>query len=194
MQGAGWAPELSPVGGGVVRVGVPESTLGLGSEQLGGKGQQAPRAGVFGAPFRALVLRGLRGLQGTRRGSPRAPPLARARSVSVVGNVGAEAESERGDRPGVGVGCWPRVLRGRRVSWCPARRAPALWGIARPAPEARLSLALAVLLGQLRCVSCGGPEQWAGAGDGNEVEEPSKLQPFHQPPPGSAPVAGQCVV
>lgn len=81
---------------------------------------------------------------------------------------GPEAESERGDRPRVGVGSWPRVLRGPRVSWCPARRAPALCGIAHPAPEARLSLALAVLFGQLRCVSCGGPEQWAGGGNGKQ--------------------------
>ena len=39
--------------------------------------QWAPWAGAVGAPFRALCLRGT-GLQGTRRGSLRDPPLARA--------------------------------------------------------------------------------------------------------------------
>lgn len=92
MQGAGWASRPLALECSVMCVGVPTSTLRPDSVPLGGKAQQAPSAGAFGAPFRAQVLGGERGrrgrgLQGTQRGSPRAPPLERPQCVSVFGNV-----------------------------------------------------------------------------------------------------------
>lgn len=141
----------------MVHVGVPVH---------GRAGQCAVRreraAGALGGCFRGAFPRagflgvgwwGRRGLQGTRRGSPRAPPLARAPNLSVFGTSQPEAESDRWGPPRSRCRFLAPILRGRRVSWFPARRALAPWGIAHPSPEARLSLALAFPVGLRRCVS-----------------------------------------
>lgn len=162
MQGAGWAPHPLAREFGVVCVGVPASTVGSGSERLGGKAQQAPWAGVFGAPFRARVLRGLDrgGGGGASRGpggEARAPPLAHPRSVSFW----KRRAPGRGWTQGLSRSWCPP-----RVSWFPACLVHRCFGVLLiPHPEVRSSPVLAFPVGQFRCGSCGGLEQWAGLGD-----------------------------
>ena len=129
------APAPVPGGGVGARVRVPATALGLGSAPSGGKAQRARWAGAFGAPFRALGLRGDR--------PPRDPVGKPARPAPRAGSVCVSfwklsrpgAGSGRWDRPGADVGSWlwcSAVLRGRRLSSPPS--APALSIFALPAP------------------------------------------------------------
>lgn len=124
---------VSPVGAGLVRLTVPASPLGLGSVPL--RGERSRRRGR--ASWGALSRAGLAGGDGASRGpggEARALRLSRALGVcQFLETSRPGAGSERRDRLGVGVGSLARVFRGRRVSWFPARRAPALWSFSHPA-------------------------------------------------------------
>lgn len=113
-------------------------------------------------------MRGLRGLQGTRRGSPRAPPLARAQSVSVVGNVGAGGGV--GTRGPPASRCWllatgspwsegfvvPSPPRTGALRYCSSRTG----GKVEPGSGCSVWAAPVCVLR--------GPEQWAGGDNGKQ--------------------------
>lgn len=141
MQGAGWAPHPLALEFGVVCVGVPSVCRcacvhgWAGQQRLGGKAQQAPWAGVFGAPFRARVLWGLdreggrgRGFQGTWRGSPRSAPRAPSECVSFWKRRAPGRGWDARTGPGAGVlrafrGFQP-ALRIVALASCSSRTAP----------------------------------------------------------------------
>lgn len=189
---------VSPVGAGLVRLTVPASPLGLGSVPL--RGERSRRRGR--ASWGALSRAGLAGGDGASRGpggEARALRLSRALGVcQFLETSRPGAGSERRDRLGVGVGSSARVFRGRRVSWFPARRAPALWSFSHPAAGVQVEPGSGFSGWATLGCSGGRPEPWTGRGhvpgDGNKVGEASKHQPFHWLPSPCAPVASQCVV
>lgn len=141
MQGAGWAPRLlSPVAAWV-RVSVPQRPRSGWAARLregkhSGRGGRAP----LGRPFARSACGGT-GLHGTRRGSPRAPPLARAPCVSVFGNCrgqGRGRDAGTAQEPTLAPG--PGAPRFSEVGGFPARRAHRRFLFLRfLRPEARLS-------------------------------------------------------
>lgn len=123
---------VSPLGGGLVRVSVPASPLGLGSVPLWGERSRRRGRASWGALSRA----GLVGGDGASRG-----PGGEARALRLSRALGAcqfletsrpGAGSERRDRLGVGVGSSAgfSAVEGFVV---PTRCAPNLWSIAHPA-------------------------------------------------------------
>lgn len=137
------------------------------------------------------------GASGAPGGEARAPRPSRAlRVCQFLETSRPGAGSGRGDRPGAGVGCPPRLLRGRRVSRFPARRAHRSFlflFILRP--EARSSPGAGFSGWQRRCVCVcvclsgrlssgqGGETDVQGDESGENLQNSNRSTGLRLPPP-----------